>query len=463
MDFMLRRVVKSLVQSERRSLARNTFFSAFTSGVTFLSSSILFILLGRTLDIEQFGTIGLAMAVSTMVALLPSYGFDLFVIRELAQGTYSSKKVIGNIVIVKLLWALIALICLQLYIHRSVSQYSSVFWLFGLAAILLSFTKFFNSVLKAHEDFYTETMATTIQSLVQFFLIVSAILLFEFSVMQVGWLVLLSRIVALLFSVQALLKDELSLSDVSSWYGFDVSVAWRLTRSAFPFALQTILGTIYFQSDTIIISELLDTINVGYYQAGGRLVTSFMRVANVLMSAFYPRVAQSLAGSIEGKVNLSVSRLFMHFMLSVGGILTLFFFGGAKSIILVLYGEKMAPAIPVLRVLGLVFVVRFVAGGYGLILISCHRQIIQLLGAIIAVITNITLNLVLVPRYGVVAAAWANTLTNIVVLGIYLVFIRKTLGTLMLRGFVSSMVYVLHHVKLFLVNMYGVYERSVIR
>jgi len=422
---------------KHESLASNIIFSIITSGMTFLSQTVLFIVLGQILSVEQFGTVGLAMTVANMVALLPNYGFDLFVIREIAQGSCTREDAILNITLDKAFLASMAIVLLALYtqLSGSVSQ-PVVFVIFGLSAICWSFTRFLNSVLKAEENFVTEAFVTTLQSVVQLLLISVSYFVIGPSVLLVAWLTLFSRIIGLSISILPLIHEQSSKDGGGPRP--NLSLAWSFMKRASPFALQSALGTVYFQSDTILIGELLDVTSVGYYQAGIRLVTAFMRVPNILMSAFYPRIARSLSGYDTNSLGLSASRLLIHFLLLCGIVLTLLFGIGASPIIIAFYGEKMAPGIPVLRILSLLFVVRFVASGYGLVLISCHRQRVQLLGTCVAVVVNVGLNFLLIPRYGFAVAAWTNLFTNFLILCIYATFIRKILKTVLLRGVPSS-------------------------
>jgi O-antigen/teichoic acid export membrane protein len=415
------------------SLVSNTFFSTITSGVTFLSQSAFFIILGRILNVDEFGTIGLAITTAGLISLISSYGFDMFVVREIAQKNHKRQVLVKNIIVSKLVLSIVALVLLWVYAHWSASEVNpTVFMIFGIADICWSFTRFLNSVLKADENFALETLVITIQSVVQFSMVLFFYYVLSITIIQVALIILVSRIIGLLISIYPLInwKKVWNISLVKLF--LNLNLAWHFTQLAFPFALQAIFGNLYFQIDSILLAELLNTTNVGYYQASMRFVTAFMRIPGILMSAFYPRVARSFTENIADQPDLSTSRTLIHFLFIIGVGLTLIFSLGARPIIIGLYGEKMEPAVPILFVLSFIFVVRFVASGYGLILISCYHQWVQLLGSIIALIVSIVLNLLLVPGYGVIAAALASLITNMAILLIYGIFILRILKTSLL-------------------------------
>jgi len=430
---ILENIASLLRPLRRKSLARNTLFSMITGGMTFVSWSVLLILLGRFLSVHDFGVLGLAMAAGAMVALIPSYGFDLLVIREIVQGGYQRGEIQGNAVSVKLILTVVALALLGIYINVSGSvEQPPVFWMIGIANIILSFSNFFTAILKSDEDFHTETLVVSVQAMSQLILVVGIAWLWGISIIQVAALILFCNGLGLLISVWAIVRKN-KAHGIPSRLIFNKSVAWRLTREAFPFAMQNFLGIVYFQADTLMIGEIMNVTSVGYYQAAMRFITGLVRVPMILINAFYPRIARGFSSG-EASNDLSVSRLLVHFMVWIGGILSFLFFTLASPLIITLYTQKMAPSIPALQVLSFVLVVRFVASGYGIILTSCHRQSTQVLGAAVAAVVNISLNLIFVPRYGFMAAAWVSLFTNIVILILYAFFIKRTLGTFMLQG-----------------------------
>lgn len=429
----------------RRSLVSNTLFSAITSGITFLSQSVFFVVLGRVLAVDEFGTLGLAMTTAGLISLIPSYGFDLLVIREIAQESYEKDVVVTNVLISKTLLSVIAILVLCCYVRWSNVPLGAplVFLMFGIADICWSFTRFLNSVLKADENFSTETLVVTVQSVTQLLLTVFCYLVFGVSVVQIAFLTLASRLLGLLVSIFSLMDCGNMWSGSVRRFVPDMSLVWHFTRLASPFALQAILGNLYFQVDTVLLAELLDTTHVGYYQAAMRLVTAFMRIPGILMSAFYPRLARSLTEQVDGQSSLSVGRTMIHLLFVAGTGLTATFSLGSRAIITGLYGSRMELAVPIMFILSFVFVVRFVASGYGLVLISCHYQWVQLVGATVALIVNIALNLALVPRYGVVAAAFSSLVTNMVILFLYGVFVRRIFGSNLLSNITSTVVEVM--------------------
>jgi O-antigen/teichoic acid export membrane protein len=405
--------------------------------MTFLSWSVLFIVLGRTLSLDDFGLIGFALAVGTLLALIPTYGFDLLIIRELSQRAYKVADIFGSIIFLKFVLTVISFFLLQLYIiYGSVSADEPlVFRLIWLSTAVLTYSNFFISIFKAEEDFETETLVVTFQTLCLLMLLTIVVSFELISATRAAWLILISNILGLLIAIVIFWK-RFNSSKKPLIMNVNKLFVRKITKQGFPFAIQNFLGVAYFQFDIVLIGELLNVASVGYYQAAMRLITGFMRIPMIMINAFYPRIAQSF-GARKEYVDLSTSHTLVHFMTWVGGLLTILFLVTAAPLITLLYTQKMTPAIPILRILSIVLVTRFIASGYGIILTSCHRQINQLMGAIVAVVINLSLNFLLIPTHGFLAAAWVSVITNAILLLLYAIFIKRALGTFLMNGLIS--------------------------
>ena len=82
----------------------------------------------------------------------------------------------------------------------------------------------------------------------------------------------------------------------------------------------------------------------------------------------------------------------------------------------VAYGEgKFLEAIPVMRLFGLIVMVRYMFEVPALMLTTSHRQIQRMILVILATIFNFFLNSYAIPAYGIVGAATVSLATNFAV------------------------------------------------
>jgi len=413
------------------SLRENAVLSLISAMMTFAAGTLVAFLQGHFLPIAVFGRISYAATFGGLVALIPNYGFELLVVREIAQSRYSATQTLSNVLAAKTLLLLPAVALTQVFIwvnHTPIEE-ATLIWVYLGTYFALALSRAFCSVSKGRDNFRVETAVYSLQAIVMLLGTLAAIRLFSVtSSMPHARIALVGRGAGLLLA--AVLTAGL-------WRkGSHLIPEWRvikdLLRAGFPFALQAALATAYVQIDTLFIRHLLGIEETAYYQAALRIIVGINMLATFLSNAFYPRVARSFKDGIA-TAQLDNSRKMIRSLTVVGLVISIGLFLAAKPLLHLIYGAKMDPSVSVLRVAAFIPLVRFISGGYGIVLISIHRQEVQVIGAAIAMVLIAALDWFLVPWAGLVAAAWVNLLVNIAVLAIFLFVVFKELHTALMR------------------------------
>lgn len=183
-----------------------------------------------------------------------------------------------------------------------------------------------------------------------------------------------------------------------------------IARIAPVFAGVTILAAIHFQAAAVLAGRLGSETVAAEFGAASRFLIPVM----ILMSS-YGSVLQP-AASRSALISLSALGEFIARNLRV--VLTLALPGTAGTLLLahellvVLFGERLAGAAPSLRLLALAIVplcgVMVISRG----LVATGTQRIDLLGNLSAVLVNLVLNVMLIPRYGATGAAAAQVVST---------------------------------------------------
>jgi O-antigen/teichoic acid export membrane protein len=188
-------------------------------------------------------------------------------------------------------------------------------------------------------------------------------------------------------------------------------ILWReLFWKGLPFAYAGAMILIFFQVDQVLLSLLRGDAEVGFYGAPVKVLEGLTIVPRILSYAFIPTMAALHAASpseVEG-----LYRRGSRHLLLVG--LPIAVFGALSSDLLIplLFGPKYLPSIPAARVLlpscAFMFLSNF--GETTLACIDRWRTIVIVSTG--AVVFNLALNLVWIPHYGLMGAAWATLLTE---------------------------------------------------
>lgn len=123
------------------------------------------------------------------------------------------------------------------------------------------------------------------------------------------------------------------------------SVLWQYIKSSYHFFLSKVFIQIYANSNKAIIGIFLGMSQVAYYDLAEKIVGIFRMPQGILSQTLLPRISMNKNTDFIKKV----------FKLSVviNIIIYLIIYFGADYFVLFLGGEAMLPAVPVLRIIGL--------------------------------------------------------------------------------------------------------------
>lgn len=193
----------------------------------------------------------------------------------------------------------------------------------------------------------------------------------------------------------------------------EFSIAKELFKFSWPLMFASIIMRLMHQTDTIMTGYFLNQSMVGIYNAGvpigellGVIYASFTPVLIPIMTDYY---ASESRGKLKHTFNLSTKWIFM---LVLPGFLLLLIF--PEFFIRILFGEEYLAAANVLRLIAAGVFYSSMVGPTGNLLIVIGKTKLVMLDFAIAYAINIILNILLIPRWGLIGAATA-TATSVIV------------------------------------------------
>jgi O-antigen/teichoic acid export membrane protein len=190
-----------------------------------------------------------------------------------------------------------------------------------------------------------------------------------------------------------------------------------LFQEALPLGISSVMVTVYFYIDTILLRPMKGEAAVGYYNAAYRILVFTIMVPVLFNQVIFP-VFSGCFADLKGHFD-RLSRIFRRAVLYMGitGIpaaLVLFFF--SEPLIVLICGDSFLPSARCLVILSLAMVAIFLTYPHTSILVSSGRQILFAWIAGLSGLFNVILNLILIPKYSIEGAAWATVITEVVVL-----------------------------------------------
>lgn len=164
-----------------------------------------------------------------------------------------------------------------------------------------------------------------------------------------------------------------------------------------------ILNALYWRTDTLLLTWLKGTVDVGYYGACTRILDVTRTLPQAYGRAVYPVLAK--VGSEAPEEFRAICRRSIVGVAAATVPVCLCLWLASAWIVAVLFGPAMAPAIVGMQIVVWVMVPYAISSTTSQILFATGNQLLDLTVNAIAVATSVALNLILIPRIGFVGAA----------------------------------------------------------
>lgn len=199
----------------------------------------------------------------------------------------------------------------------------------------------------------------------------------------------------------------------------------KVARVGIPIGLAGLLIMAYARIDQLLVFSIAGSDEAGLYGAAYRIIDQAQFIPVSLMTTLVPILAANW--TLDRERMLRVVRLGAEFLAigSLGGLAVTI--AAAEHLTVILYGSEFKEAGPALPVLTAAFV--FICFGYLttnlLIVIGAQRRLITV--GVIGFIVNVAGNLIAIPIWGFMGAAWMTLLTELVVVSATAGMLRRRL------------------------------------
>ena len=187
--------------------------------------------------------------------------------------------------------------------------------------------------------------------------------------------------------------------------------ARELLSQSYHFILSGLMITIYGQTDKIMLKQMLDSSQVGYYSTATTLCSLWTFVLVSILDAFRPDIIET--HKIDHELYLKkLRRLFsVIFYICISVSFVMLF--AAKPIVSLVYGKAYLSAVPCLQVVSWYTAFSYMGGARTIWVICENKQKWLKYINILSAIVNVILNFIFIPIWGGVGAALASLITQI--------------------------------------------------
>lgn len=394
-----------------RRLVSNAIISMLGQLVTWISTFLLTIAYGRFLGDIKLGELFLAITFVGLIGFPLEFSFNQQLTRNVAQKPEEALRYLSNTLPLKgALWlTLCGLMIFICWLLGYSPEQRTLVEICGLTLLCTGITSTFGALHVATQRVVFPVIGSILEkglsALIGFYLLkagagveVMALVLLGSSFTNAIW--------------QAICFFRLEGIHIA----FDRALMGSLIRTGIPFLIYGVLGVIYYRIDTILLSLMTNTAVVGWYGAAYRLFDTLVFLPGLVINAIMYPVFSKLSLAADADLKVAVEKT-LNFLLFCGIPTATFMIVAAPGIIGFLYHRPdFLHSIPVIQWLapGLVFL--YINSVIGTMLVSMGQEKKIPFIAAAALVFNLGLNLLLIPRYEQTGAAVVTSLTELLLI-----------------------------------------------
>ncbi|MEM3071802.1 MAG: flippase [Candidatus Anstonellales archaeon] len=365
------------------------------------------IILARVLGPEGKGIFTLAILLPSLIVTFGNFGIGPATAFFVAREDFQRQKILGNNVFLSILFGILGItfgiIIIVIAKQQLFPGVASIYLYYVLILIPIElFIPYTKYVLLGVQSIKKYNYVDILQSIIFLFLLIILLLIFNTGV--AGALVCYTLTLITIGGISFVWSRSLA-------GGVEFVIDKTYVKKAAAFGLQihlaNILGFLNYRIDVLFISALLGPSAVGLYSVGVGMVEKLWLISYAASTVLFPRVCAEKDEERKNAFTPLVARTVLW--TTALGAIALFPLG--RFIIKLLYSDAYLPAVGALQAL-LVGTVTLSAGrvltndiaGRG-------RPSLNIYVGLSAVFTNVVLNGMWIPRFGISGAAWASTVS----------------------------------------------------
>ena len=373
-------------------------------------TALALLLTARQLKVDGYGQYAACISITSMLAIFFSLGLDVWLLREGGRTPSKIAELASSVLSIKasfgLVWMLVLWILAPLFNQQSFPT-SLLRW----SVILILSDTLLATSLTVFKASLNNKIPSILEASADTIWFGCTLLLMSYGLKQPEDYLKIRVIVSLLALslILFLLVKRFGLH-------YELPLTIRALHESFPFTASEFLANITMRADVVIISVTLGKTATGLYSPAVGLVNMAFLVPLAVHLVMVPVLSNLHQNHPQQAKKTARHTIFLSLLLGIG--LSLLYYVGSPLIIPLL-GPSYAGSVAILQILS--WLLLFKCGSYAMaaILVATDQQVKRSSIQVIAAISNIVLNLLVVFWLGIKGVAFVYVITEVILFAGY--------------------------------------------
>ena len=393
------------LSNSQKKIVSNVAWSLGGKAVNMASALFVGILVARYLGPESYGLMNYVISYVAIFSIIATFGMDNIEIRELSRQNDKKDAIMGTCFCLRMFFATIAYIVIAISLfYFQTDKFTS---LMVLAYGLTLFTgtgnllrNYFTSIVQNKYIVKSEMYRTFVGAGIKILLLWIKAPLEYFIYAQIFDTALVAS--------GYYLSYKSTVGSIRKWH-FDKTLVPFILKESFPLVLSGAAVIIYQRIDQVMIGDMINKTEVGYFATAGKFVDLIVFLPMVLVQTVTPMLVREKENKPE--TYEVKKKTFVSITTWTAIIMSVMVSSLSYWLITYTYGIQYAPAIPVLQIMAFKAVGMALSSTGGQIIIMEHIQKWAFIRNTLGCILCVLLNYFLIPQYGIIGSSYVTIIT----------------------------------------------------
>jgi len=362
----------------------------------------------RYLGPRQYGELAYALAFAAFFSVISQLGLDAVAIRDIARDSDEAPSILGTVLRLRLITGVLCYIAAlaMMAVLRPGDLRALALTAIVAGTVIFqamdTYDLWFQSQMQSKRTIVSKAVSYLAANALKVILILSKASLFAFALLF---------LIEVILSAAALRFAYRYFPAPRQWT-WEFSLAKALLHEAWPYLVSGIAIIIYMRIDQVMLRSMVSEYEVGIFSAALPISTAFYFIPMAISLSVAPTLARRKRDNPVG-YERAIAQLFSVMwwtMLPMSVLIAM----TSRQLVMLLYGHAYAAtsAVLAIHVFGNIPIALGIAQSNWII--NERKNMFSLYRTVAGAISNVVLNLVLIPMYGAVGAALASVAAQVI-------------------------------------------------